>query len=257
MPASQKGYAIEYLFDLHWDAAAGQLLDPVVTLDEVQAAIAWSNTNHGTALSARNPANFMKDIVRGSGGNRMWPARLRRLRIAAEQTMGDRAAFRFVPYRPGQTEPFPNPFEYREGETPRFQVQSLSLPEVVKRLGRDDETYLIQVAVKLAVIETHFALASSLRGRVSEVHHLQVGLKLRLAEIDTLFLASVADEQGRQHQMLITVEAKKRGQRIVEEQILRQVRAVFDAVPTVDRVVPLGLTTIREGGMYVVEFQEC
>lgn len=254
MPASEKHHAIEYLFDSHLDAT-GQLTNPIVTQDEVQAAIEWSNANRETDLSPRNPANFMKDIVRGLGGNRMWPERLRTLRITADQVAGDNAVFRFMQYAQGQTEPFPNPFTYKPDGTIKAQpIQSLSLPAVTKALGRDDENYLIQVAVRLSVIETHFALTSPLQGRLSEVHHLQVGLKLRKTEIDTMFLASLVEGQ-QSYPVLITAEAKKRGQRIVESQIKRQVEGALKAVAHIDRVVPIAMTSTHEG-IYVVEFEQ-
>ncbi len=255
MPASEKHHAIEYIFDRHWDANAGRLKDPIVTKADVKEAIVWSNAKKGTNLSDDNPANFMKDIVRGQGGNRMWPQRLRDLGITADQEMGDGAVFRFIPYAAGQSEPFPDAFTYRPGKTPTLEIQSLSVPAVTKALGRNDENYLIQVAVKLAVVETHFALLSPLKGRVSEIHHLQVGLKLRKTEIDTMFLATLVDDDGEPVPVLITAEAKKGGQRIVESQIVRQVKGAFPALPTMNRVLPIAMTSVAQG-IYVAEFQQ-
>lgn len=254
MAVSQKPQVIERIFDLLWDAQNQTLTRTIVTRHDVQAAIEWCRVHHGSTLSTGNPANFMKDVVRGFGSTRMWPQRLKDLRWTAEQRMGGEAVFEFVPYKPGQTEPFPTPFVYRPGDTPQHRVQSLSVPAVTKKLGRNDETYLIQVAVKLAVVETHFALVSPLAGQLSEIHHLQVGLKLRQTEIDTMFLATLRLPEGRTQEVLITAEAKKGGQRILEDQIVRQVRGAFAAVPTIESVLPIAMTSIDEG-IYVAEFQ--
>jgi hypothetical protein len=227
----------------------------VVIDQDVLEAVKWCRENKGIKLKGTNPYNFMKDIVRGTGGARMWPQRLQDLGWTAIQKMGGGAIFEFVRYSPGQTEPFPSNFHYRPGVTPQHTIQSLSVPAVTKKLGRDDETYLIQVAVKLAVVETHFALVSPLAGQLSEIHHLQVGLKLRHTEIDTMFLATLKTTDGDQSQeVLITAEAKQGGQRILEEQIVRQVRGAFEAVPTIDCVLPVALTGVDQG-IYVVEFE--
>jgi hypothetical protein len=146
----------------------------MVYRQDVQEALEWCRANRGTTLSTGNPANFLKDVIRGFGGSKIWPQRLQDLRYTAEQRMGDEAVFEFVPYKTGQSEPFPTPFLYHPGETSQHFIQSLSVPTVTKKLGRDDETYLIQVAVRLAVVETHFALFSPLAGTISEIHHLQV-----------------------------------------------------------------------------------
>ncbi|WP_221313294.1 hypothetical protein [Granulicella aggregans] len=110
------------------------------------------------------------------------------------------------------------------------------MPLASKALGRDDETYLIQVAIKLGLVETHFALYSSVD--VIELNHLQIGIKLRLTEVDSLYAATYQDAEGVKRQLIITVEAKKRRQRILPEQIVRQVKAAFNAA-LVDLVVPM------------------
>jgi hypothetical protein len=124
------------------------------------------------------------------------------------------------------------------------------MPLASKALGRDDETYLIQVAIKLGLVETHFALHSDLD--VIELNHLQIGIKLRLTEVDSMYSATFIDSEGEKRQVIITVEAKKRRQRILPEQIVRQVKAAFTETP-VDTVVPLALVSAG-GGIYVAEF---
>jgi hypothetical protein len=63
--ASKKTRVIEGLFFDRYDIATRELSDPVVTLEQAENAIRrW-----GEGLSPRNPANFMKDIVRQPNRN--------------------------------------------------------------------------------------------------------------------------------------------------------------------------------------------
>ncbi|MDR5855858.1 hypothetical protein P9239_18580 [Caballeronia sp. LZ062] len=213
-------------------------------------AILWCRQNKGSTLSEKNPANFMKDIIRGHGASNMWPERLKQLRYGGRQVTGYGNVFEFVPYEPGQIEPFPNRFGWHKGVW-SHRIQSISMPLATKALGRDDETYLIQVAVKLAVVETHFALRSPLK--VIELNHLQIGIKLRLCEVDALFAASYVDENGDVQQLIITAEAKKKNQRILEEQVIQQVKAAFSETNT-DLVVPIAMTSVASG-IYIAEFK--
>jgi hypothetical protein len=179
----------------------------------------------------------------------MWPEKLKDKRITARQVTGEGNIFEFTSYEEGQTEPFPSRFKHRPGvETVR--VQSVSMPLATKALGRNDETYLIQVAVKLGVIETHLALKSKLR--IIEVSHLQVGIKLRLAEVDSMYSALYETDEGERCSLIVTVEAKKKGQRILEEQVEQQVRGAFTATDT-DVVLPMAMAAV-ETGIYLVEF---
>lgn len=247
---SEKPAVIERIFDQLTDSKTGQLTRNVVTNDDVIEAIRWGRDRLGLELSSANPANFIKDVIRGKGASGMWPQRLKDKHITARQLTGDKKVFEFIPYEEGQDEPFPDRFFYHEGVV-RHRIQSVSLPLASKALGRDDETYLIQVAVKLTVVETHFALMSKLN--VQELNHLQIGIKLRLAELDSLFSATYLDpDDQRLKSLLITAEAKKRDQRILEDQIIRQVHAVFSATDT-DLVVPLVMTPVDDG-IYIVEF---
>jgi hypothetical protein len=148
------------------------------------------------------------------------------------------------------------------------RLQSISVPLATKQLGRNDETYLIQVAVKLAVIESHFALTSPLD--LIEMSHLQIGIKLRKTEIDSLYSAVLRHPDGSTERVLITAEAKKRNQRILEEQVVQQVKAAFKITepaptssrsrpsqpvgPPVDLVVPVAMTAAKNG-IYVAEFK--
>ncbi|MGB8844196.1 MAG: hypothetical protein WCC73_00825, partial [Terracidiphilus sp.] len=71
-------------------------------------------------------------------------------------------------------------------------------------------------------------------------------------EVDSMYSATYLDPAGEKRQLIITVEAKKRGQRILPDQIVRQVKAAFNETP-VDLVVPLALVSAG-GGIYVAEF---
>src|SRR5580658_3574877 len=115
MARSQKPQGIERIYDQLVDAATGQLSRMVVTSTDVVDAILWCNANQGTDLSEKNPANFIKDVIRGHGASRMWPRRLHELRIGGRQVTGDGNVFEFVPYEEGQTEAFPQLFGYHEG----------------------------------------------------------------------------------------------------------------------------------------------
>lgn len=125
------------------------------------------------------------------------------------------------------------------------------MPLATKALGRDDETYLIQVAVKLSVVEMHFALVSPLK--VLEMSHLQIGIKLRLCEVDSLYAATYEDEAGTPLPMIVTAEAKKKNQRILEEQVVQQAKAAFGET-NVNLVVPIAMAAVGNG-IYVAEFK--
>jgi hypothetical protein len=248
---SAKPPVIDRVFDELFDPTSGTLRRTVVTNGDLVEAIRWCIDHKGITLSSKNPANFFKDIIRGSGANGMWPQRLKDLGWTARQRTGDGNVFEFVRYALGQTEPFPDEFGYQE-QAPRHRIQSLSMQLASKELGRDDETYLIQVAVKLAVIETHFALESPLN--IVELSHLQIGIKQRKTEIDSLFSAQYLDATGNQRQLIITVEAKNKDQRVLTDQIKQQVVAAFSLVPRTKIVVPVAMIA-RNGGIYVIEFR--
>jgi hypothetical protein len=247
---SQKPKVIERVYETLVDPVSGELTRSVVTNNDISQAIEWCNTNLGNTLSKNNPANFIKDVIRGPNANRMWPESLKAKKVTARQVTGKGNVFQFIPYALGQLDAFPDRFGYHP-EVLRHKVQTVSFPLATKALGRNDETYLIQVAAKLAVVETHFALYSPIR--VLELHHLQIGIKLRLCEVDSLYSAKYKNADGIVRDMIITAEAKKRGQRILEEQVIQQMRAAFGETP-VDLVVPIAMTA-ADKGIYVAEFK--
>lgn len=172
---SKKTPIVQYLYDKL--ASEGR---SVAMFDDVAKAIRHFKENTDLDLSDNNPANFMKDLVRGMNASSNWPQKLTELRITGQQQTGDGRIFEFVPFKEGQTEAFPNPFE-PAGDEEEFIVQSLSLPLATKSLGRNDESWLIQVSVWLRVLETHFARSSE--HNLVEVAHLQNGIKLNRSEM--------------------------------------------------------------------------
>ncbi len=103
------------------------------------------------------------------------------------------------------------------------------------------------------MVETHFALESPLKNSMLHIQHIQVGVKLRHAEIDSLYLATCKDAAGNPQSVVITAEAKKKRQRILEEQIEGQVRGAFKAMPNIDKVIPIAMQSVKNG-IYIVEF---
>jgi hypothetical protein len=247
--ASEKTAVIEYLFSKYWDAKTKRLHKSIMSMTDVQEAIRHCNQTYGSSLSDRNPANFMKDMVRGQGASKNWPDALKELRFTAVQRPGAGDVFEFISYRPGQTEPFPDSYKPTES-TPRFIVQSVSMPLAAKELGRSDEPWLIQTAVNLRIVETHFAVVS--KQPVVQLTHLQMSVKLRETEIDALFLA-ICKTDNADYRAIVTCEAKQSRERILDHQIINQVRAAFGETQ-VDVVIPIALRAVREVGFYVVEF---
>ncbi|QZD89898.1 hypothetical protein K3148_00320 [Qipengyuania aurantiaca] len=247
---SQKTTVIEHLFDLHWDQNTQQLRKSLMSLDDVADGIRACRSK-GVTLSDRNPANFLKDILRGGNASQNWPASVAAKRYTAVQRTGAGECFEFIPYLSGQTEPFPEEFPVRP-DANRYPIQSTSIPLITKSLGRSDETWHIQVAVQLRVVETHFAVAGAFN--ILELAHLQSGIKLRSTEIDALFLGKTGSEKDPQP-VLVTCEAKQAADPLIPSQIINQVQAAFAANEDVDVTIPIGLRTMRGIGFYVVEFE--
>jgi hypothetical protein len=108
--ASKKTLVIEKLFFERFDSATNTLSDPVVTLEQAEAA----TRRWGNGLSPRNPANFMKDIVRSPNRNKLFPGAVVREGWTVRQDPGSGKCFRFVSLDPEQetafltTEPDPD-----------------------------------------------------------------------------------------------------------------------------------------------------
>ena len=250
--ASQKTVVVDHL----WDVLSKQGRT-VATFDDVGAAIRHCNATLGNTLKADNLANFMKDLLRGGNASKNWPIRLSEMRITGRQVTGDDRVFEFIPFDDGQAEAFPNPFEPSGTET-EFVIQSISIPLTTKSLGRQDESWLIQVAVQLRVLETHFASVSSLQ--VVELTHLQTGIKLNRTEIDSLFLAVLRSDKGVSFNALVTCEAKQQKDPILADQIVQQVVSAYSSIKkldlSIDLVIPVALKSLKgRAAVYVAEFE--
>jgi len=231
-----------------------------VYFEDVRKAISYCNSKDNKRRSVNNLANFMKDLVRSDAASGNWPDALKALRIGARQRVGKDRVFEFRDYAADDIEPFPNRYSPKPDDLP-VVVQSLSLPLASKALGRRDESWLIQVAVALNVLEQHFAHHSHLG--VKELVHLQTGVKLANSEIDGLFRA-IIEKGGKRRHVLVTCEAKQQGQRILDFQVVEQIVAahasIKDSVPeeelSIDLIVPVAIKAIPPSGdIYVVEFE--
>ena len=251
---SQKTRVIEYLFEQRWSETTKKLTNPVVTMVDVVKAIEAVNAANGTKLSAKNPANFFKDIVRNTrAANANWPSSVFAGGYTGRQTTREGQSFEFVPIRPGSAVAFetvPSP----GAATQQHRIETASLPIASRRLGRRDEPWLTQVLVRVRLIETHFSLFSS--KRVAQVDHLQMTVKLRQAEIDALYLA-IEDPAKGGSEFLISVEAKGKRDDILETQLMAQVGAIFASKGIAhERVVPVAVKIVGESRIHVVEYEE-
>lgn len=256
---SKKSEVFRMLFYERWDCEQRKLRDPVVTISQVKEAIEKARADEGSGhLSSSNPANFVKDFIRRAhSANKNWPEDLKQLRWTIRQQTGDNDCFQFVPFAENQNEPFEDPF-VPGPSTPRHRMQSVTIPKASRDLGRKDEQWLIQVAVRQGLIPTHLALHSKVR--IDEVVHLQTAVKLRKTEIDALFLAQIASSAGRET-ALITCEAKHH-ESILVDQIVNQANA-GSALQNADWVIPMAIRVVKNdeplgaGGLiYVCEFEK-
>lgn len=259
--SSDKTVVVEELFFAHWDPATRTLRKTIMYKADVLAALAAANVRDGVERNIGNPHNFMKDIVRGIAATSKWPTRVADLRFTGEQRFGDEAIFEFIPFEPDQTEAFPDVYKFRPGDVPVFPVQSLGMLAESKMLGRRDEAWLTQVAVKLGIAETHFALRSPLRANVIDVIHLQMNMKLRRTEVDAAYMTRhrgpVKDTPVTG---IITVEAKQANERVLVNQIVEQAKAAL--IPRTTKtpspfafVIPMAMRAVKNRGIYVAEFE--
>lgn len=175
--ASYKTTVIESLFRARFDDDSGTLSGAIVSLEEVGEAIRVFNEENGKSHSTRNPANFFKDFIRvRARANANWPAFVLASGFTGRQLTEHGSCFEFVPVTMGQTEAFPLvDFAQPSATTPRYQIESVSLPLASRRLGRNDEPWLIQVIARLRIVESHFSLSS---GRaIRQLDLLQLNVK--------------------------------------------------------------------------------
>lgn len=265
---SGKPEVISILFDRIWPAGvATPIKTPmIVTSDEVVDAIKERNLRiAGTGkkkLSDKNPANFLKDFIRKQTCNGNWPPELVARGITARQRYGRGQVMEFVPYRAGDSLPFPDRYD----PTPEMRVieiESLSIPRQARALGRPDEPWLIQIIVSQRIAHTHFAVVSS--HQALDLTHLQMSVKTQ-PEIDAIYVATI-ERGGREVRTLITCEAKQYGERLLEDQIREQVQQAFSVTSrlsgadAIEAVIPVAVKVVqhdiggeRVRGIYVVEF---
>ncbi len=269
MPASKKPTVFEDLFQRcydekgnetpRWDDATQTIPEQkrLVYSHEVLRAIAATEAK----LGDNQAANFTKDFLRTKSRSTNWPKMIAEKQWTIQQVTGrdtrTRLArnFIFKPYNNGQTDPFPDewpiPKKYK-----KHRVQSVTLSVASKQIARLDEPRLMQIAVSLRIVETHFALFSPLstaKNKVVHMDHLQMGLKLRGSEIDGLYLANFEDDAGVLHPVLITVEAKTTNEFVNSSQVVAQVEHASGLGVTADSIVPLVLKHV-DGGMYIFEY---
>jgi hypothetical protein len=263
-----KTIIIENIFDKRWDSKAGAVTNDLVTLTDVSDAIRRFNRKVPSGMkrmSDRNPANFFKDFIRvTSSANRNWPKSVLARGYTARQETGAGNSFRFVRLPAGHVSAFVESESNYPQDPERvcmFRIQSLSLDAKSRLLGRRDESWLMQVAVKLRLVQSHLALCSELS--FIEVSELQQNLKQSGAEIDGLFLGKVTSRQS----MLITVEAKGRTDDILQVQIAAQVTAALK-MKSIQKnleaiagdvnefhILPMAMKVIRESEVYIAEYE--
>lgn len=261
--ASAKTEVIEYLGKKY-------LSDPVkfsvVTNDDIADAI----DHLGADLSKRNPANFLKDIIRNKRANENWPDFLKDKKITARQRYGQKRVLQFYPYEIGQSVPFPDDFG-PDNETNDYLIQTASLPFISRQLGRTEETWLTQIAVNLRLIETQLSIFTRDPNiaQLRDVSFLQTGIKTQ-PEIDAGYVASATDNSRSEYAFYVTCEVKQRAERILLDQIREQVMKAFQITkkltePAIKAVKPFALQALAasdvsgleeaEIGFYVIEFE--
>lgn len=200
-----------------------------------------------------NRANFYKDITRHDP-NSVWPASVLAAGYTADDAIGQTAGacFMFRPLPSGQTVAFADPLSpSNTALASPIVLESVSMPLATKALGRKDENWLAQVAVRLRVIESHFALRS---GRsADEVTFLQTGVKLGRGEVDAAYsLVDGADT------WLVALEAKGKRERIHVPQVQRAaaqlLRAALSRRQRVVGVIPMAMKVLGPSQLHMVEF---
>ncbi|QEO08792.1 hypothetical protein [Protaetiibacter larvae] len=250
---SEKPQVIEWIFfNRKYDSAARLLRDPIVTFNDIREGIEAT----GARLSVANPANFWKDLTRSPTPNDNWPTRVFEAGFTGTDAIGagDQACFAFTPVAEDQTEPFPDILVFDPHNVVPLTIQSLSMAQAMKALGRRDENWLAQVTARLFAIETFFAVVSE--REVREVSFLQTGVKMRGGESDAVY--SVTCDDG---VWLLSVEAKGRREPLHLPQIARASYSLFETVTSqggelsdVVGVIPFGLKIVGDSEVWAVEF---
>lgn len=252
MARSAKTAVIEWIFDQRYDPATRVLSATLVTFDDITTAIRES----GSTLRSNNPANFWKDLTRGSNGvGDKWPASVRERGYLGRTAIGggDQASFEFIP----ESEYTSTSLEIDPGAlaASTHKIQAVSMPLAMRALGRTDENWIAQVVARLSVVETHFTLHST--HLVSEIAFLQTGIKLRTGEIDAAY--SMVDESG--DLWLLSVEVKRSNEGLDKSQLVRAANGLRESYATrvnAKGVIPVLVKAIKVDGaprIYVAEFE--
>jgi hypothetical protein len=241
--ASNKTKVVEKLFFERYDADTGLVPKPVVTLEEISLAIRlW-----GRGLSDRNPANFMKDIVRRPNRNEYFPQSVVDKGWTARQDPGSGRCFKFVPLPNNQRTAFltsePDPVLMAHPHP----VQTLSLPPASRAFGRPHETWLTHVVTNLGIVHAHFALNSPMD--LIGLELLQSNVALAEAEVDAIYLGTHKDER----EVLVSCEMKGIHEVLDEDQIERGSTRVASTSEGFD-VIPMGIKALAGGLVWIVEF---
>lgn len=255
---SAKTAVIEHLFFVTKGyTEAGGIADPVVTSDEVIAALHATNpaleASGKKPLSTKNPANFWKDLTRNNLAAN-WPPRVLEAGFTGDDAIGlaEGAVFTFIEVLEGEA-PFGQETEPSDDAlaTP-IVLESLSMPLTMKALGRGDENWLAQVAARLRILETHFAVTSDFDA--TEMTFLQTGIKMGNSEVDAAY--SLTDGAG--DLWLLAVEAKGRRDKIHVPQVLRSAASLYAQAQArgqnAQGVIPMALKVIGRSRVHVVEF---
>ncbi|WP_336992464.1 hypothetical protein [Leucobacter sp. VD1] len=260
--ASEKTQVIEWIFlERKYDATTGMLADHIVTMDDIADGIRATGAN---LKPSANRANFWKDLTRGGAKslNRNWPTQVFAHGFTGDDAIGLRAGavFMFVPVPDGQSAPFVDELPF-DGQLPIRQLQSLSMPQAMKVLGRSGENWHSQVADRLNVVSSFFALCSPRNvppRSVHEVNFLQTGIKMKGSETDAAF--SLLADDG---QWLVSAEVKGRREQLHLPQIARAAHTLQTTVASaksstlgaIDGVIPLGIKVVGRSRLWAVEFQ--
>lgn len=258
---SLKTPVIEWIFfHLKYDAATRSLRDPVVTGEDIEKGI----TATGVNLQTSNPPNFWKDLTRSGarGLEKNWPSSVSQCGYGATDAIGHgpRAAFLFVQVPVGQVVPA-HDFVTFNTHLPPHKLQSLSMPIAMRGLGRRSENWHAQVAHRLDVVASYFALCSPRNiapYAVNEVNFLQTGIKVKRAEIDASF--SVATNDGA---WLVAAEIKGKREEFYLPQVKRAAleleetaRSGSDSMlKAITGVIPVGIKVVGKSQLWVVEFE--
>lgn len=254
---SNKTPIIERIFKKLWIPDEKRLERSVVTFVDIIEAINEYTRDTDRKVSAGNPANFYKDLTRRvASANAWWPAFVFDQGYTAIQVTGDGQCFEFIRIPAGQSKAFIPAVEPPSPDCPRHSISTVPMPLPVRALARADESSLLQLAVRLRVIETHISLFSPKREIIRQIDHLQNAVKLRFSEIDAIFLAIEEPDLGKYRQFLITCEAKASGEDVTVEQLVRQVQGILEAMPDQHSVVPMVIRSLGHSNLHVVEFQE-